>query len=164
MNRRTQLRRLTPLRARTPLLAKSAPARTVAPRKPARDTGPSRLVRSVVLERDGYQCARCGKPAGPGIGPYSLQHRKARGVGGDSSLPNLLLLCGSALTLCHGEVESRDPLKRREDQAKGYRLESYQDPALEPVMYFERPDGPGFTAWLCDNGSLSFEPPGEMAS
>src|SRR6185312_11950060 len=58
---RTPLGRYTPLRAtgglqaRTPL-ARTAPLRPAAsekPRKAPRDTGPTRLVRTVVLERDG---------------------------------------------------------------------------------------------------------------
>ena len=128
--------------------------------KAAKDTGPSDKVRTIVLARDGFQCARCGRPCGPGIGQYSLQHRVPRGSGGTSdpganSPSRLLLLCGTATTGCHGEVEShKDP----EDQAKGYRLESWQEPAMEPVMYFS-PHGSGFTAWLSDSGDLIFEAP-----
>jgi len=155
MKRSTPLRATTGLATRTPLKAKSAPTRRAAAHKPQRDTGPSRKTRALVLARDGYHCVRDGRPAGPGIGPYSIQHRKARGVGGDNSLPNLLLLCGSATTLCHGEVESRqDP----HDLAAGYRLESWQDPAAEGVMYMER-DGGDFTAWLLPDGGLSFDGP-----
>lgn len=128
-------------------------------RKPQRHTGPDRVTRLQVLTRDGFACARCGKPCGPGIAPYSLQHRKARGVGGDSSAPNLVLLDGTATTGCHGEVESRrDP----HDLARGYRLESWQNPEAEPVMYFS-PGGSGFTAWLLRDGSLSFDGPGVAA-
>ena len=131
------------------------PASAPAPQKAPRDTGPSRSVRALVLERDGYRCARCGRPAGPGIGPYSLQHRLARGVGGDSSPSNLVVLCGSATTLCHGEVEAR---KSRDDIDHGYRLESPEDPRLIPVDYF-MPDGSGFSRYLADNGDLLESPP-----
>ena len=58
----------------------------------------------------------------------------------------------------HGEVEARDP----HDLARGYRLESWQDPAAEPVMYFDQ-DGSGFTAWLLEDGTFSFEAPGAAA-
>ena len=122
-----------------------------------RNTGPTLKTRLIVLNRDRWACARCGAPAGPATGTYSIQHRKARGVGGDNSLPNLLLLCGSATTGCHGEVEGRDP----HDLARGYRLESWQDPAAEPVMYSD--GGSGFTAWLLPDGSFSFEAPGAAA-
>lgn len=133
----------------------AATARAATPK----DTGPDHKTRAVVLQRDGYQCARCGRPCGPGIGPYSLQHRKARGVGGDSSAPNLVLLCGTATTQCHGEVETRhDP----HDLEAGYRLESWQDPLAEGVMYFER-DAAGLTAWLLPDGGLNFEGPGVAA-
>ncbi len=130
-------------------------------RQPQKDTGPSRKVRALVLERDGYRCARCGKPCGPGIAAYSLQHRVPRGSGGTSdpaanSPCRLVLLCGTATTECHGAVENHDDPA---DNAKGYRLKMGQDPALEPVQYFERMDGPGFTAWLCEDGSLLFEAP-----
>jgi hypothetical protein len=129
---------------------------TWAPSRPAaKDTGPGRVTRAAVLDRDGWCCARCGRPCGPGVGPYSLQHRKARGVGGGNEMSNLLVLCGSATTLCHGEVESK---ASREDNARGYWLESWQSPLAEGVMYFE-PDGSGVTRWLHDDGSVLFAAP-----
>lgn len=168
----TGLRRGKPLGRATPLrpvagLAPGQPMqRTAAPAgrhrtgsRPLRDTGPDPKTRALVLVRDGYQCVRCGCPAGPEIGQYSLQHRKARGVGGDNSLPNLILLCGSATTGCHGAVEAR---KDPHDLAAGYRLESWQDPAAEGVMYASE-HGSGVTLWLDADGGLSPEPPGRAA-
>lgn len=134
---------------------RSRPAPVMAARAAQADTGPSRRVRLMVLERDGYACARCGRRCGPGIFRYSLQHRKARGVGGNSSPENLVLLCGTAVDLCHGAVESRsDP----EDLARGYRIESWQDPLAEGVMFHEA-DGSGVTRWLEDDGGVLFESP-----
>src|SRR6185437_13773679 len=91
LGRYTPLRATRALQARTPL-ARTAPLRPAAsetPRKAPRDTGPSRLVRSVVLERDQYACLACGKPVGlPGTW-WSIQHRLARGQGGSNDLSNL---------------------------------------------------------------------------
>lgn len=151
--KRTALQRRTPLTARTGLTAKTAPARTQAPRKPPRDTGPDRATRALICKRDCYRCVRCGKPCGPDIAEYSLQHRKARGVGGDNSPSNLILLHGSATTGCHAEVERRG----ERDNAEGYWLWSWQDPAAEGVMYVSE-DG-GATMWLRASGSLSPDGP-----
>lgn len=151
--RSSKLTRKTPLRSQTAL------KHSVKLRSPARDTGPSRKVRALVLARDGYACCRCGKGCGPGIAEYSLQHRKARGVGGDNSLSNLILLCGSATTGCHGHVEARsDP----HDLAAGYRLESWQEPALEPVLYASE-HGSGACMFLAGDGSLLPEMPAGAA-
>ncbi len=58
--------------------------------------------------RDNGNCARCGITLS---GFYSLHHRKPRGMGGTkdprSDDPrNLIHLCGSGTTGCHGLIES----------------------------------------------------------
>lgn len=98
-------------------------------------TGPDQRIRELVMERDGYRCVRCANPitGEPGVG-YSLQHRIPRGMGGsrDPRLnmpPNLILLCGSGTTGCHGEVESH----RADARAAGYLLWRSQNPTEVPV-------------------------------
>ena len=132
--------------------------RTVKPAKPPADTGPSRSVRALVMTRDGFACVRCGQST---IGrPHSIQHRLSRGSGGTSdprvnSPSNLILLCGSATTLCHGEVTAN---LDRHDLAAGYRLESWQDPERESVLYVSE-YGSGQAAWLLPDGGLAFDEP-----
>lgn len=83
-----------------------------AMRSRPRSTGPSSGVVDVVLGRDQHCCVCCGNPARGGRGvDWSVQHRVPRGAGGTRrewiNLPsNLILLCGSATTGCHGRVES----------------------------------------------------------
>lgn len=72
----------------------------------ARGTDPSAETVRLVRERDDWRCARCA-----GWGPLSTQHRVARGMGGTrhpliNGPANLLTLCGSGTTGCHGWVES----------------------------------------------------------
>jgi hypothetical protein len=102
----------------------------------------------LVVRRDGYCCVACGVYIGDR--PFSIQHRVARGQGGTNALSNLLTLCGSAVTGCHGRCEQRS----REMQARGYWLESWQDPAAEPVMICGEQSG--VTVWLgADGGYLT---------
>ena len=73
--------------------------------------GPTRTVRARVVERGKSTCQWCGHHVDVSTGDYSLQHRRARGMGGsslaDTNLPsNLVLVCGSATTGCHGHIES----------------------------------------------------------
>lgn len=105
------------------------------------DTGPTKAVKELVAERDGWKCLRCGMSIDPWPG-YSYQHRVSRGMGGTSDPAvnepqNLCLLCGSATTGCHGFVESHPDDARRD----GYRVDRGRDPANVPVL---RHDG----AWV----------------
>lgn len=69
-------------------------------------TGPTQDTRQIVYARAGYRCELCKESAVGG----SVHHRRPRGMGGDrrpetNAPSNLLLLCGSATTGCHGWVE-----------------------------------------------------------
>jgi len=127
-------------------------------RKPSR--GVSRRVRAAVLARDGYRCVRCGVYIGigpEGRYPYSIHHRKQRSLGGDDSLPNLITLCGTGATGCHGEVHD-DPAA---DRLAGYMLSSWQEPRTVGVLYDAPPrEGQDVSAYWylhCD-GSLQEGP------
>lgn len=61
---------------------------------------PTDAVRQAIYERDGHCCQRCGVYAYGG----SLHHRVNKSVGGDARPANLVLLCGSGTTGCHGWV------------------------------------------------------------
>lgn len=93
--------------------------------------------------RAGFRCERCGG----GNGPFSIQHRRARGMGGsrreDTNNPsNLVLLDGSGTTGCHGFLESHPALAL----AEGMRVPQHADPATTPLLIRGRltyltPDG-----------------------
>lgn len=142
MLRRAALSRSTPLIARTGLVRKTglntystlAPGqalkRTLSAPKPARDTGPTTAVRELVYERADRRCERCGTASGP----FNVHHRTGRGMGGTSnpaanSTVNLVLVCGSGTTGCHGEIESH----RRDALADGWLVPRTADPANAPV-------------------------------
>lgn len=89
--------------------------------------------RAVCLARAMGRCERCGGSL-TGWDAWSLHHRRARGMGGTrrastESVANLVVLCGSGTTGCHGWVESN------RDQARelGWLLRQQQEPEEEPV-------------------------------
>lgn len=149
--------RRTPLARKTPLkqVSERRAAKAGKPHPKPKSTGPDRATRELVLERDDWRCASCGLPI---IGQqYSLQHRRARGLGGSSDPAanrpsNLLTLCGSATSPggCHLAAEQRGARSRD----LGYRVESWQDPRQVPVMHFVHG-----RVWLTDTGEVSYSPP-----
>lgn len=93
-------------------------------------------VRDAVMRRDYWCCARCGRDVTSS--PYSVHHRKPRGAGGTQDarsidLRNLVLLCGSGVSGCHGHIESH----RAEAYETRWLLRSYYD-LPQPIL---RPDG-----------------------
>jgi hypothetical protein len=127
-----------------------------------RDTGPSRKVRAMVLARDGYACVRCGVYIGlvPGERyPHSIHHRIDRSLGGTNDPANLLTLCGSGTTLCHGVVTGLD----RWEWLAGYWLRSWQDPRQVPVLYYDVAVGGRLPTrrYLHSDGSLQDTPEGQ---
>jgi hypothetical protein len=103
-----------------------------------RSTGFDAATTQAILDRDGC-CVRCGGALNGERGwDYSIQHRRARGMGGsllpDTNAPqNGIALCGSATTGCHGWVES-NPVEARE--AGGWAIRQTDDPLLVPVTHF----------------------------
>ncbi len=118
-----------------------------------RETGPDRETRLLVLERDGWACACCGRSV---IGQqYALQQRRARRSRGVNSPSNLVVLCGG----CQLAAEQRDPLMN----AAGFWLASMEDPREVPVMLRDAEDeglafhflGPDFRAQVEACGTVT---------
>ena len=105
-------------------------------RKPAGTVTSSKVparIRQAALRRDEWTCQRCGISL---YGrDYSLQHRDNRGMGGSKTkhtLANLVALCGSATTGCHGHVESQ-PI---ESDRWGWSVPNGVTPEEWPVFRF----------------------------
>ncbi len=56
------------------------------------------------IERDQWRCFRCGIAIGRTWLGYSAHHRRLRSAGGTDTPENLIMLCGSGTTGCHGWV------------------------------------------------------------
>lgn len=100
-------------------------------------TKPTKAILDIVWERDQSRCFRCGRMLHRGAGDYSIQHRIPRGMGGSrdpvlNSPSNLVLLCGSATTGCHGWAESY----RVDAMAQGFLIShlSWVHPAHVPIV------------------------------
>lgn len=102
-----------------------------------RRTGPTEETRALVVARARYRCEVCGIALDLGWSGFSVHHRTPRGMGGSRdprlNLPsNLLALCGSGTTGCHGRVE-RD---RAVAVDNGWIVPRWADPAEFPVLVF----------------------------
>ncbi len=101
-----------------------------------RNTGPSSEVVSLVLDRAHYSCEVCSMGLGEQRGvDWSAHHRRPRQMGGTNwpgiNLPsNILIVCGSGTTGCHGVVESH----RTRSVAGGWLVLSCTDPAEVTVL------------------------------
>lgn len=63
--------------------------------------------RDIVSERCGGRCERCGAPQ------YTCHHRWKKGQGGPWVPSNIVALCGSGTTGCHGWVEANPAAANR---------------------------------------------------
>lgn len=94
---------------------------------------PSKDYRMSVFARAGFKCERCGKALGGGE-HVSVHHRQPRGMGGThnaqvNSLSNLMALCGSGTTGCHGWIEMNRAIALEE----GWLVSKWGDPSTIPV-------------------------------
>jgi hypothetical protein len=103
--------------------------------------------KQLVRDRDSETCLNCGQAG------TDVHHRLRRGMGGTADpviafgMANLVLLCRPCHSLAH---KADDP----EMAAKGYRLETWQEPVQEPVMLFSE-FGSGASIWLTPDGCYS---------
>lgn len=101
-------------------------------------------VRDLVYVRDGFACCLCGATY-----PLNLHHRRTAGMGGtrrpeSHAGANLMVLCGSGSTGCHGWVTENPDLARQ----RGYVVRQHANPADVPVIVH------GVWSWLCDDGTV----------
>lgn len=112
-----------------------------------RTPGPTPLTTATLQARASYRCELCGGTL-TGVDGWSKHHRRPRGMGGTrvewiNDVTNLLLLCGSGTTGCHGRVESH----RADAYIAGWLLRTGEHPAEVPVLIHARgavyltPDG-----------------------
>lgn len=109
--------------------------------------------REAVDFRDGGKCRRCGASLYGQM--FSRHHRKSRGMGGANRkdadrLSNIVSLCGSGTTGCHGWVESN----RAEAREEGWLIYSGDDPRHIPMR-----DWRGRLFFLTDDGGVEFSDP-----
>jgi hypothetical protein len=106
---------------------------------------PSRAVCDTVDVREGRRCLRCGKALG-GWSGGSRHHRRPRShpCPGLHKPANLVLLCGSGTTGCHGWVHTHPAMAYR----YGLLVHSWDEPSKVPVLSKRW----GWV-WLSDDGS-----------
>lgn len=97
-------------------------------------------------EIDDFVCCEiCGKPF-----VNNAHHRRGQGQGGRDVLSNLLMLCGSGTTGCHGLVTANPAMAYR----NGWSIEGTTAiPGQVPVRRL------GEKVWLDDSGAILPAPP-----
>jgi len=83
-------------------------------------------MRALCVERDESRCAKCARYFPDGL---NLHHRQLRSQGGQNTAANLIALCGSGTTGCHGWVHAHP----KSATALGLIVASWADPAETPV-------------------------------
>ena len=95
-------------------------------------TQPTRRVCDLVDRRDQYSCVRCGRSVYEVLS-FSRHHRRMRSHPwpGLHEASNLILLCGSGATECHGWVHEHP----REAYANGWLVSGFNDhPDQVPIL------------------------------
>lgn len=86
------------------------------------------------LERDDRKCFRCGVALSGGWSGASCHHRRLRSGGGTTTLDNLIMLCGSGTSGCHGWVHKHV----QEARSNGWIVSRYgTGPAEVPVRHWQ---------------------------
>lgn len=113
------------------------------------------MIDYAVLERDGYRCVRCGKII-VGISHVSVHHR-ILGNRKDRRPSNLITLCGSGTTGCHGWVHNH-PVDAK---TRGWIVSRFarRDATPELSVWYEHE-----SRWYLLGDNLTREPGGPLAA
>ena len=103
-------------------------------------------VRRDLRERALHCCEICGDPDAT-----NAHHRVNAGQGGRGKLGNLLLVCGSGTTGCHGAITANPTWAR----AQGYTVPPSFEPCDVPVARWSRFTGTRETVLLDDRGGIT---------
>jgi len=110
--------------------------------------------RRIVSQRSRGICERCGRARADG-----KHHRVKRGQLGKWDPSNIVDLCGTGTTGCHGFVENPSAFGAAPDAAgsdgEGWALRSYEDPRAISVAHQMLP---GMMMFLDDEGGLITDP------
>ena len=105
----------------------------------------STKTRAQLHERALGCCERCGL-----YGANNAHHRVNQSQGGSDELSNLLLLCGSGTTGCHGWVTEHPDFARWD----GLSVARGNDPSTVSVLRYDRITGTESRVYLTDDGGL----------
>lgn len=97
------------------------------------------ICRRIVSERSGGRCERCGTPR-----QTTKHHRKKRSHGGPWCPTNVVDVCGSGTTGCHGWIEDHPD----EAEIQGWHVRPWQREEDIPVSIN------GSFAYLLNNGEM----------
>lgn len=126
MKRGTSTLKRTEMSRSTGLTAGAAPKRKKAPKPKVRAERTD--AEQAAMDRDGPECQRCGVSLQDTSA--SKHHRKRRREADADAVANIVLLCGSGTTGCHGWCHAH-PNKAR---AEGWILWSGENPAGKPCL------------------------------
>jgi hypothetical protein len=101
--------------------------------------------REMLYDRSAAVCEVCGRARGT-----NAQHRKNRSQGGTWELSNLIHVCGSGTTGCHGYIHAHPT----ESYACGWSVRQANTPREMPAL-LTGPYGPRYM-WLHDDGTTAF--------
>src|SRR6266704_3649187 len=137
MDQNAPLRRTVPLRRKVPMRRKELSSRSSPEGRAKRKTTASRAVKNLVWARAQNRCERCGRDLTYSSN-YSIHHRHPRGMGGCqepwiNELPNLVLLCGSGVTGCHGDVHG----EVAQAYADGWLVPTGARPERVPIVRYD---------------------------